>query len=52
MLFRSGQKGMLYAARVMAAIGLRLTRDPVLRQAVRTSFQEALGETRYAPVNI
>ena len=47
-----GQKGMLYAARVMAAIGLRLTRDPVLRQAVRTSFQEALGETRYAPVNI
>lgn len=47
-----GQKGMLYAARVMAATGLRLTRDPVLRQAVRTSFQEALGETRYAPVNI
>lgn len=46
-----GQKGMLYAARVMAASGLRLVRDPELVKKVRASYEAALGGAKYAPVN-
>ena len=46
-----GWKGMLYAAQVMAATGLRLVRDPELLQAVHTSHTEALNGARYTPVN-
>ena len=46
-----GQKGMLYAAKVMASTGLHLVRDPGLRRKVRASFEEALAGASYAPAD-
>ena len=45
-----GQKGMLYAAQVMACTGYRLVYDPELVKAVRASFEQALGGMRYESV--
>ncbi|MDO4476017.1 MAG: amidohydrolase [Lachnospiraceae bacterium] len=45
-----GQKGMLYAAQVMAATGLRLVEDAKELEAVKESFRQALGGIKYAPV--
>lgn len=46
-----GQRGMLYAAQVMAATGLRLVQDPALVKTVRASFEQALDGAQYTPVN-
>ncbi len=45
-----GQKGMLYAAEVMAAVGGRLVRDKTLVEKVHESFLKALDGAIYAPV--
>ncbi len=45
-----GQKGMVYAGRVMAAAGWHLLTDEGLRAKVKDSFQEALQGAVYEPV--
>lgn len=45
-----GQKGMLYAGRVMAAIGYRLMTDEELLKEVKASFQKALNGAVYTPM--
>jgi aminobenzoyl-glutamate utilization protein B len=45
-----GQKGMVYAAQVMAQTGYRLVTDPELLKDVRASYERALGGAVYAPV--
>lgn len=45
-----GQKGMLYAAEVMAETGYRLASDGALLERVKESFKEALGGTVYTPL--
>lgn len=45
-----GQKGMLYAAKVMAATGYHLATDPAELEMVKASFKQALGGAVYAPV--
>lgn len=46
-----GQKGMLYAAKIMAGTGYRLTADPELVKAVKASWKEALNGAVYAPIS-
>ncbi len=45
-----GQKGMIYAGRVMAAAGYHLLTDGELRERVKASFREALQGAAYTPV--
>ncbi len=45
-----GQKGMLYASRVMAETGFRLITDGELLDRVKASFRKALGTSVYEPV--
>ncbi len=45
-----GQKGMIYAAQVMAQTGYCLVKDPELVCMVRASYEQALGGAVYAPV--
>lgn len=45
-----GQKGMIYAAQVMAQTGYCLVKDPKLVCTVRDSYEQALGGAVYAPV--
>jgi aminobenzoyl-glutamate utilization protein B len=42
-----GHKGMLYAAQVLAAAGLRLVSDPALMEEVKTSFRICMGNDHY-----
>lgn len=45
-----GQKGMLYAAQVMAQTAYRLVKDSELVKTVRASYEQALGGAVYEPV--
>ena len=45
-----GQKGMIYAAKVMAETGLRLMRDHALLERVRESFRQTMHGDRYVPL--
>jgi aminobenzoyl-glutamate utilization protein B len=44
---RIGLKGMVHAARVLAATGIDILIDPELRQAARADFQQRTGGTPY-----
>ena len=45
-----GQKGMLYAAKVMAATGYHLITDAGQLENVKESFKQIMGDTVYSPV--
>lgn len=46
-----GLKGMIYAAKTLAAAGVRLAEDPKLREQARAEFNEMMnGKTYVCPI--